>query len=538
VTNLETAIQWANDCISDTIPSCKYIKQACKRFLQDIEDPLYFVDTDNIDTMCNFCESFYLTEQTTPTKTVLAPFQKFIICNLFGILRKDNLQKKFRTSYIEVGRGNAKTQTTIFFCLYELLFGNDAQIILAADTTKQVMEIDFDKAKKLCRQIDPSGKEIRILYNKIIYRNNKLIVTSNESKPIDGASGSIMVVDEMHQMKDLSVYNSLKTSLVKRNDNLLFIITTSGTDINSECYKMHQYCTKVLDGTYQDPSQFALVFTIDEGDDYTDEKNWTKPNPLLGIAIDKTAIRSAVLQSQQNEQEKASILSRHFNVWMKENEADAFVLDKYVTRAMVDIKLQDFPNESICVGADLSINDDICSLSYLIIKDGLYYFMNDFFIPEEALTTKRNKERYKEAQAGGYIHILEGNAIDYDILIDHLNKINEHNPIRLISYDKFNAGDFIKKLEPIYYMLTFSQLASGMNKPLREMQRLFLLDKIRIQKNPLTQWMFSNVVLKQGYTGLVTLDKTSQANKVDVVASMADALGGWLIAPEYGFNVF
>ena len=130
--------------------------------------------------------------------------------------------------------------------------------------------------------------------------------------------------------------------------------------------------------------------------------------------------------------------------------------------------------------------------------------------------------------------------IDYDVIIADINKRNEKNSITLISFDKYNAGSFQQKLlDYNYYLVKFSQLASGMNQPLMEMQRLFLLDKIRIQENPITQWMFSNVVLKRGYTGLVTIDKTNaDSNKIDCVASMADALGGYLIAPSYGFNVW
>jgi phage terminase large subunit-like protein len=78
-----------------------------------------------------------------------------------------------------------------------------------------------------------------------------------------------------------------------------------------------------------------------------------------------------------------------------------------------------------------------------------------------------------------------------------------------------------------------------MNKPLREMQRLFLLEKIKIQYNPITEWMFGNVITKQTYTGLITLDKSnSDSNKIDGVAAMADALGGYLLSPEYGYNVW
>lgn len=539
---LETVIQYCDDVLNDRIPACIYIKQAVGRFLEDLDDDRYYYDDDSVDEIVNFCENFNLTETTPPKKLVLQPFQLFIVANLYGLYRKDTLTKKYRIAYIELGRGNGKTQLIIILSLYELLFGTDSQVILAADTTKQVVEVDLDKCKKLVHQIDPSGKKIRVYYNKIIYGTNKLIVTSNESKPIDGLSGSYMVVDELHLMKSLSVYNTLKSSMVKRNDNILFLITTAGNDKNSECYKMRSYCSKVLSGELQDPSQFAMIFTIDEGDDYTIERNWYKPNPLLGIAVNKDTIASEVLKSKQNEQEKASILQRHFNVWAKENDYDAFIPETYVEAAMADIYLNDpeFKGEETCVGVDLSVNNDITSVTYLIVKDDIFYFFNDYYFPREALGTKRNKEMYEEAAKGGFINMISGNTIDYDLVVKHIVDTNEDNPVKLISFDKYMAGDFSRKLSEMgFNMIKFSQLASSMNSPLMEMQHLFLIGKIKIQRNPLTKWMFGNVILKRSYTGLITIDKTnSGSNKIDCVASMADALGGQLSSPNYDFKVW
>ena len=539
---LEKAKQYCNDVLAGNIPACVFNKQACQRFLNALENPLYIYKAEKANQIINFVQEFYLTETQPPRKTVLHGWQLVLVCSLYGIYKKDTDTKLYRSAYIEVGRGNAKTQTVALLSIFELVMGNDAQIILSANTNKQVMEVDFDKVKKLILQIDPKKKYFKIFYNKITYGTNKLIITSNESQQLDGLSGSFMVVDEMHLMKDLSVYNSLKSSMVKRNDNTLFIITTAGEDINSECHKMRKYCEKILDGTFSNESQFTMIFTIDEGDDYTNPKNWMKPNPMLGISVYADAIESEVTKSVQNESEKQSVLSRHFNVWARKNEQDAYVHDKYVQQALTDIRIDDpmFKGCEVIVGADLSINDDISSITYFILKDDIYYFFNDYYICSEALTTKRNKERYKEAAKNGYIKIIEGKAIDYQVIIDDLKLRNIVNNIRLVAFDKYNASDFVKKLDAEgFYLCRISQLASGLNAPLRELQRLFLLNKVRLANNPITVWMFGNVKTKMGFTGLICLDKSgNEADKIDGVASLADALAGYLIAPEYGFNIW
>jgi len=548
MTNLEVAVKYSTDLINDVIPSCIYTKQAAQRFLDDLdENSPYFYDEDEVDTLVDFCQSFDLTEVSPPTKTVLQPFQIWVLANVWGIKRKDNLRKKYRLANISVARGNAKTQLIALMCVYELLYGHDAQIIIASSTTKQTMEVDFDKIKKLCLQVDPRQQHIKIYYNKIVYNNNKIIVTSDESKPFDGLSGSLMLLDEMHLFTQNNIYGTLRSSMIKRTDNVLFVISTAGFDTDTEYYKLCEYSKKVLNKTIDDPSLFAALYTIDEQDYYSqdlydNEDYIRKSNPMLGISVQKDTIVSELQVAKNSESDRISILTKHLNVFLKKNDADAFISEKYINRAMLkmDLDQQEFNDNEVCVGVDLSINDDITSVSYMIIKDDIYYFFNDFFIPSEALTTKRNRERYKEAAKAGYINIIEGNAIDYDVVIDSINKRNETHPIKLISFDKYNAGDFVKKLDNLnYYLVRFSQLASSMNAPLTTLQRLFLLNKIRIQYNPLTIWMLGNVVLKRGYTGLITIDKSnSDSNKIDVVASMADALGGYLIAPEYGFNIW
>lgn len=548
MSNLEIAIQYSQDCITGKIPAGNYIKLASQRFLDDIEDTSqYFYDADEVDTLVDFCQSFYLTEVQPPTLTILQPWQIWVLANLWGLKLKENLRKKYRLANISVARGNAKTQLVALLCIYELIYGYDAQIIIAGNTTKTTMEVDFDKIKKLIYQIDPNEKHIKIYYNKIVYETNKIIVTSNEAKPFDGMSGSLMMLDEAHLFIKNNIYGTLRSSMIKRLDNILFIISTSGFAVDTEYFKLCEYSKKVLNNEVDDSSLFAALYYVDENDIYSDaiytnEDCIIKANPNYGVSVQSAVIKAELQTAKQNESERVNILTKHLNIWASKSKADAFVHEKYIEKSLADITLDDeqFKGCQVMVGADLSINDDLTSISYMIMKDGLYYFFNDYYICKEALTTKINKDRYKEAAKAGYITIVEGQAIDYDIIINDLKLRHNINPVKLIAFDKFNASEFIKKLDALgFYLVRISQLGSGLNAPLRELQRLFLLNKVVLQRNPLTTWMFGNVIIKQGFTGLITIDKSnSSSNKIDGVASMTDALAGYLIAPDYGFNVW
>jgi len=541
MTYLEVAEKYAVDTISDKIPSCLFVKQASQRFLDDLKNPLYYYDNVNVSIIINFVEAFYLTETSPKKLLTLQPWQVFITCNLYGLYKHETKTKKYRLAYLELGRGNGKTQLICLFAIYELLLGIDSQIVLAANTNKQVMEVDFDKIKKLIHQIDPKEKQIKIYYNRIVYKNNKLILLSNESKPVDGLSGSFMVVDEMHEMKNLGVYNVLKSSMVKRTDNQLFVITTAGFDTTSECYKMRTYCKTVLAGEVEDDSQFGIIYTLDEKDDYTDIRNWVKPNPNLSVSVVKDVIKQEVNRSILNEAEKPSILVKHFNVWLKANTLEEWIPDSVIGNALksIDFNEDRFRGCEIWCGIDLSSVSDLTSVSYMVQLDDKLHFFNDYYLPEDSMNSNVNKEMFKEAAASGHLRLTGGNVIDVDVIRDDIIKRHSYNPILEVAYDKWNSTGLIVDLtEAGLFCKPFSQLPGNLNRPLKEMETLLKSDVIEITYNPLTHWMFNNVILKINHMGNYSIDKSSRNKKIDGVASMVNCLGAYLYSPNYSFNVY
>ena len=538
--NLSIAKQYANDVLNKKIKTCIYTKQAAQRFLDDLENIDFYYIPDTVDIFVDFVYQFDLTERDEKIKTVLQPWQIFIVANLYGLYTIEN-KRKYSYSYIEVARGNTKTQLISFFELFELFYGNDSQVIYAANTTKQVMEVGFDKLKKLCLQIDSTGKKfIRILYNKIIYNNNKLITTSNESKPIDGLSGKLMAIDEFHEMKNLAVYNVLKSSMAKRIDgnNLLFIITTAGDNQESECYKMRNYCLEILNKTKIDNSQFCIIYTLDEHDDFTDESNWIKSNPMIDISVNRDVIRKDVVKCLNNENEKNGVLIKNFNVWLKGNSEDIFLQDNFIKNSMKKLDIEDFKGCDCVAGVDLSSVSDTSAVAYLFVKDDTYYFFNDIYIPEYSINTILTKNKFREWAQGGYMRITEGNVIDYDKIAKNILDWHNVNNINHIYYDKHNATQWaINMTSAGFYLTPFSQLPGNLNAFVKEFERLIKSNKIFINNNPVVSWMLSNCLLIIDKRGNYSLDKSKISNKIDSPAAMINALAAYLQNYSSGFNI-
>ncbi|MCM7116269.1 terminase large subunit, partial [Enterobacter hormaechei] len=70
------------------------------------------------------------------------------------------------------------------------------------------------------------------------------------------------------------VWDVLETATGARLQSLLFGITTAGFNKEGICYELRDYAIKVLRGLVKDDTFFAIIYTLDEGDDPFDEKVW------------------------------------------------------------------------------------------------------------------------------------------------------------------------------------------------------------------------------------------------------------------------
>jgi len=80
-------------------------------------------------------------------------------------------------------------------------------------------------------------------------------------------------------------------------------------------------------------------------------------------------------------------------------------------------------------------------------------------------------------------------------------------------------------------------MPGSLNKPLKEFERRIKSEGIVIQRNSITRWMISNVVLVVNKMGNYSIDKSSKNKKIDGVAAMIDALGGMLESPIFSFDI-
>lgn len=536
--------KYAVDVINGKIVACEFIKLACQRFIADLDrDDLTF-DYKRVDRFIKFTGILkHFKSSASGKHFILEPWQQFIAANIIGFYWKDGL-RRYTNSLICVSRKQGKTALAAAFCLWFLIGdGEDgAEVDLAANSRQQA-SLAFEFCENFARQLDPRSKDLKLYRNGITLKANasKLNVFASDSTKLDGFNASFALIDEYHAAKNSKLYDVLKSSMGQRRQPHLMVISTVGFDLTSPFYKLYQTDVEILQGVKQDDSTFVAIYSLDEGDDWTDEKNWPKIAPNLNVTVNEKYLREQVTQAKNNVSAEVGVLTKNFNVWC--STSDVWIPDMYINKCTAKVDLNDFNEDDYSVvGVDLGSVDDMTAATYLLIKENdpdKFYFKTFYFLPESALIESPNRELYKQWKRTKQLFITNGNVTDYDYITNQLVKEYDRLMMRRIAYDNWNATQWsIKATELGLPLEPFSQAIGNFNKPTKEMERLIKSGKAVIDDNEITRWMFRNVALKIDHNGNSKPSKGyGLTKKIDGIISMITALGKYLEKPRFGGGI-
>lgn len=419
--------------------------------------------------------------------------------------------------------------------LYLLICDGEANpsLILSANSFRQ-SQIMYSMCSNYLRSIDQKGKYFRRYRDRILFPKNdgKIQTVASEPQKLDGENCSAFACDELHEAVDSKMWDVLATSCGSRDQSLGVAVTTAGFNKNGYCYQFRKSNIEVLEGKKTDDTLFCLIYTLDDEDDWCDESNWIKANPNLNISVKEEFIEQQVNQAQNNPTQEVSVRTKLLNQWL--DSSSSWIPMSFVDKSFAKVELEEFRDEYCYVGVDLGSVSDLTAVSVMIPKDDKIYVKNWAFVPEAAMDGTPNSMRYRQFRNQGDLIVTDGNVCDYDRIIKLLEEIQEVCPIRKIAYDQWNATQWaIEMTEKGFPLLPFSQSISSMNRPIKELQRLFLQGKIILDNNQVTRFCLGNCVAVIDNHENVALGKESYEQKIDVAVAMADAVGAYLSENHY-----
>jgi phage terminase large subunit-like protein len=199
--------------------------------------------------------------------------QQFIVGSIFGWYNADGT-RRFRTAFVEIGKGNGKSPLAAGIGLYMLTAdGQQNAEVYASAAVKDQAKIQYrdavnmvDASEDLQEILEKHGeKEVYNLVNRRTKGFFKPI--SAEKRGLDGKRVHCSLIDELHEHPSSIVADKMRAGTKGMRNALIFEITNSGFDRTSICYQHHEYSDRVVTGQLVDDSWFAYVCGMDEGDD-------------------------------------------------------------------------------------------------------------------------------------------------------------------------------------------------------------------------------------------------------------------------------
>jgi len=537
----DPVLAYARAVVSKKVKAGPYVRKSCARHIADLKRKGFIWRLDRAMQAIGFFREMLILESGRPF--VLEPWQQFIVGSCFGWYGPDGF-RRFRTAYVETGKGSGKTPLAAGIGLYGLVAdGEPAPEVYSAATMRDQAKICFKDAvrmveanaelKDLVHVQAPltGGGSLTISDDSATFRP-----VSSEHKGLDGLRVHIGLIDELHEHTSATVVDKIRAGTKRRRNALIFEITNSGWDRTSVCWAHHELSLKVVQGVEENDAWFAYVCALDENDDWTDEKVWPKVNPSLGTVLPIEYLREQVRDAQGMPSKENNVKRLNFCIWTEQAE-------RWLDMALWDacpatpVELAAFAGRSCMAALDGAATMDIFAFAMLFGPDesGFFDAMLRFWIPEATIAAKdsgRTEEaRLKLAEWArlGWITTTSGDTTDYDavekdILAD-LATVN----LRELWFDRWNVTQLVTHLKDALgqeRVLDFPQTMAKMSAPSRALEKIIKDGKLRHGGNPVLRWMASNAAILESRDGQIKPDRMRSGDKIDGIIALVMAIDG------------
>ena len=528
------AKQYALSVSQGDIPACKWVRAACQRHLCDLDRDAwdFHFDAKKANAVCKFIELLPHVKGKWNSATIrLEPWQVFILCVVFGWLCADGT-RRFRTSYVEVPRKNAKSTLSSGVATYLVAADKEpgAEVYSLA-TTRDQARIVFDDARAMIRNSpglqDALGVEVLAHAIAVPRANSTFKALSSEANTLDGLNIHGAIVDEFHAHQTRAVWDVVNTATGARRQALKWIITTAGFNRAGVCYEQRDYVAKILDGVIEDDRYFGIIYTLDEGDDWADERSHRKANPNYGVSVLAEDISTLCRQAQLSAQSQNNFLTKRLNIWVSADTA--FYNMQAWDKCRSDAKIEDFLGQPCFMGLDLAAKHDLTAKMLLFERDDEWYVFGQYYLPEDEIEQgiNSNAAHYSGWTRAGRMVLTPGNITDYEWLERDILADTERFNVEAIVFDPREMTYLHSRLRAagVSGLIEYPVNVANYSDPMKEMDARMIAGTIHHDGDPVLSWAVSNVVAHTDAKDMVFPKKEMPANKIDPVTALLGAIG-------------
>ena len=420
--NAQAVWDYVTGCLDGTILACPDIRQACERFLADLDDPRWGFRPAEAECAIELIETMLCHQQgqrldATPLRGqpfLLLPYHKFCVYNLLGFYLAGTDERRFKEAFIFVPRKNIKTTfaAALAWALSLIESPSGSKVYIVSAALKQSLE-SFGflayNVRRLGLSQDDEPDGLRILDNNAersisgsvgegsIYIN---ALASNPDQQ-DSFNANIIIADELHAYKSPKQYNVLKEATKAYTNKLVIGISTAGDRENSFCGHRLKYCRQILNGTIKSADADALfVFIaaapVDEAGnvDYTNADVQRMANPAYGESIRPNDIMNDALQAQNDPQQRKDFFAKSLNVYTSAMKAYFNIAEFRASDAKDHWTVEELAKLPIkwYGGADLSKLHDLTAACLYGVYQGVNIIIPHCWFPVTAAAVKAEED--------------------------------------------------------------------------------------------------------------------------------------------------
>lgn len=477
---------------------------------------------------------------------MLDPFQRFWTAVLFGWMHNAGTAasprwlRRFTRAYKRIARKNGKSTWVgpIGNYLWMMDGERGAEVYAVASTREQAMTVfrpAFLNVKRLRRQSPKLARSVRVFEG--LNQERMELPDGSLFRPLasnaeaqDGFSPSAVLFDELHAQRSREQWDVLESGFGAREQPMLLAITTAGYVLDGICVEIEDYLVSVLRGEREDDAMFGYAYTLDEGDDPFDERNWIKANPGLGTIKSWDHMRTQARKAQALPSARANFEVKDLNLWRNDAEGwlDLGVWDK--GKRKFDPAM--LAGRRCFGGLDLASVRDLTAFVLVFPPEdpeGEWYVLVRVWCPEakiSAAVEADDRAPYRKWHDAGWLTATPGDVADQAPVRQAVIEASRQYQIESVGFDVWNATQLSIELQAEgVLMVEIPQNTGGMYPGAKKLEELVYAKRLRHGGNPVLRHCAGNTSLLYDTNGNFRPDKKrSRKGRIDPVVALVMAL--------------
>ena len=506
---------------------------ALDMYIADMRNPRYVYDTREAHKRINFMETFVkLTKSPFYGKPMLLMlWQKAFIECLYSFKIAETGRDRFKRAILLIARKNTKSETCNGLAFSELMLGAEGSDIVCSSNDDSQANILFDGINTMREQFDPKNKRTHknLSFIKNRKTNTKVFKLSDKTRNKEGRNIDFAIIDEVHEMRDKTIINSIDQSQSIKDNPKRIIITTEGFTNEGALDEELRYARSVLAGEHDDETLMIWLYTQDsEQEIWQDESSWMKSNPTLGQIKKVDYLRDRLNEARTNKAERVFTLCKDFNI--KQNTAESWLLADDYDYPQEIKTLEDFRGCIALAAVDLAETTDLTNCKLLFMREGdpTKYVFSHYWIPEGKLEKTDDISAgadYKSWARDGFLTICAGYDNELSEVADWLASLKRDYDIKILrcGYDQRFAKEFLNRMDE-YGIETemINQSKEVMSSPMKWVEADLKGRQINYGLNPIDKWCFGNASIEVDNLGRVMCVKINKqhSRRIDGAVTM------------------